>query len=154
MAKYDIARDIFYIMRIVLDTSVLVAALRSPSGASRRLVEAVLQGRICPLISVALVLEYEAVLTRADHLRVSGLDAKEAVKIVKAFCLRGEPVHVAHRLRPQLRDPDDEFVLETAFHGKADSIVTFNRKDFELAARPFGIDAILPAEAIRRLGKL
>ena len=49
----------------------------------------------------------------------------------------GEHVHLAHRLRPQLLDPDDEFVLETAFHGKADSIVTFNLMDFAIAAKSF-----------------
>jgi predicted nucleic acid-binding protein len=58
------------------------------------------------------------------------------------------------RLPPQLRDPDDEFVLETAYHGKADVIVTFNRRDFAAAAKRFGIDTISPAEARERLRKL
>jgi putative PIN family toxin of toxin-antitoxin system len=131
---------------MVLDTSVLVAALRSSAGASSLLVEAVLSGRMKPLVSVPLVLEYEAVLTRPEHLRVSGFTVQEAVKIVKAFCQKGEPVHIAFRLRPQLLDPNDEFVLETAFHGRADAIVSFNRKDFE-PAKTFGIQTILPKEA-------
>jgi putative PIN family toxin of toxin-antitoxin system len=133
---------------------VLVASLRSPTGASNQLVEAVLTGQLKPLISVTLALEYEAVLTRPEHLKVSGYTAIEAVKIVKAFCRMGEPVHISHRLRPQLRDPDDEFVLETAYHGKADVIVTFNRRDFAAAAKRFGIDTISPAEARKRLRKL
>jgi len=133
---------------------VLVAALRSPVGASNQLVEAVLTGQLKPLVSVTLALEYEAVLTRPEHLKVSGYTVGEAVKIVKAFCRMGEPVHIAHRLRPQLRDPDDEFVLETAYHGKADAIVTFNRKDFAAAAKRFRIDTISPAEARERLRKL
>lgn len=141
-------------MRAVLDTSVLVAALRSPQGASRILIEAVLQSEFSPLISVALALEYEAVLTRREHLDASGLSLAEAMKIVKAFCTQGEPVHVPHRLRPQLKDPDDEFVLETAFHGKADSIVTFNRKDFASVAARFGIATIVPSDALRRLRRL
>jgi putative PIN family toxin of toxin-antitoxin system len=138
-------------MRAVFDTSVLVAALRSPAGASNLLVQAVLRGQIRPLISVALALEYEAVLMRPEHLAVSGFDANEAVKIVKAFCTQGEPVHIAHRLRPQLVDPDDEFILETAYHGNADYIVTFNRRDFDSAAKRFGIDTLSPAEAVRKL---
>ena len=93
-----------------------------------------------------LVLEYEAVLTRPEHLLASGFTANDAVKIVKAFCSLGEPVHIAFRLRPQLVDPNDEFVLETAFHGRADAIVSFNRKDFEPASA-FGIQTLSPKEA-------
>lgn len=140
-------------MRAVLDTSVLVAALRSRSGASYQLVEAVLQSEFKPLISVPLALEYEAVLCRPEHLAVSGYSAEEVVGIVKAFCLKGEPVHISHRLRPQLRDPDDEFILEAAYHGKADVIVTFNRRDFA-AVKRFGIELISPAEALQRLRNL
>ncbi|MGA3082468.1 MAG: putative toxin-antitoxin system toxin component, PIN family [Terracidiphilus sp.] len=140
-------------MRAVLDTSVLVAALRSSTGASSLLVEAVLSERMKPLISVPLVLEYEAVLTRPEHLLASGFTAQEAVKIVKAFCRKGEPVHIAFRLRPQLLDPNDEFVLETAFHGRADVIVSFNRKDFE-PAKAFGIQTISPKEAWQKMRSL
>ena len=136
---------------MVLDTSVLVAALRSSAGASSLLVDSVLSGRLKPLVSVPLVLEYEAVLTRPEHLRVSGFTQLEAVKIVKAFCKMGEPVHLSHRLRPQLIDPNDEFVLETAFYGKAQAIVTFNYKDFKLAAMQFGIQAISPKEAWEKM---
>jgi predicted nucleic acid-binding protein len=100
-----------------------------------------------PLVSVPLVLENEAVLTRPEHLQASGFTELEAVKIVKAFCKMGEPVHLSHRLRPQLPDPNDAFVLETAFYGKALAIVTFNYKDFKIAAMKFGIQAIPPKEA-------
>jgi len=139
------------LMRAVLDTSVLVAALRSPAGASNLLVQAVFEGQMRPLISVALALEYEAVLMRPEHFAVSGFDSGEAMKIVTAFCFRGETVHIAHRLRPQLVDPDDEFILETAYHGKADCIVTFNRRDFHSAPKRFGIDTLSPSEALRKL---
>jgi putative PIN family toxin of toxin-antitoxin system len=138
-------------MRAVLDTSVLVAALRSSAGASSLLIEAVLRGDLKPLVSVPLVLEYEVVLTRPEHLRASGFTTEEAVRIVKAFCKMGEPVHLSHRLRPQLQDPNDEFVLETAFHGNAEAIVTFNYKDFEAAARKFGILVLSPKAAVERM---
>ena len=71
--------------------------------------------------------------------------------IVKTFCTLGEPVHIANRLRPQLVDPDDEFVLETAYHGKAEAIITLNTRDFLVAARRFGISALLPGEALERM---
>jgi len=127
-------------VRAVLDTSVLVAAVRSSKGASRELLRMVLDGELRPLVSVPLVLEYEAVLTRPEHFGGS-VNAEANIEIVKAFCRMGEPVHIAHRLRPQLVDPDDEFVLEAAYHGKADLIVTLNIRDFLIAARRFGIAA-------------
>jgi len=138
-------------VRAVLDTSVLVAAIRSPTGASGLLIEGVVAGDFRPLVSVPLVLEYEAVLTRPEHLAVAGLAADEAVNIVKAFCRMGELVHLPYLLRPRLRDPDDEFVLETAYHGKADAIVTFNSRDFLSAARKLGIETISPHDAVRRI---
>lgn len=136
---------------MVLDTSVLVAAIRSPTGASGLLVEAVVAGDLKPLVSVPLVLEYESVLTRPEHLAAAGFAAEEAVNIVKAFCRMGELVQLPFLLRPRLRDPDDEFVLETAFHGKAEAIVTFNSRDFLEAAKVFGIAAISPHDAVRRM---
>jgi hypothetical protein len=52
--------------------------------------------------------------------------------------------------RPQLRDPGDELVLEAAVNGRATTITTFNRRDFQPAASRFGIDILLPSETIRR----
>ena len=140
-------------VRIVMDTSVLVAALRSRNGASESLLQSVLKQTLKPLISVPLVLEYEAVLTRPEQLAVSGLSKEEAVYLVKAFCRMGEEVSWAKRLRPQLRDPGDELVLETAFFGRAEAIVTFNRRDFSVVPERFGIEIISPQQAIWRLNR-
>jgi len=57
-------------------------------------------------------------------------------------------------MRPLLIDPGDEFVIETAIFGKADVIVTFNRRHFELAARKFSIEIVSPSEALKRMGPL
>ena len=135
----------------MLDTSVLVAAIRSKTGASRVLIQMVLQGKLRPLVSVPLVLEHEAVATRSEHLNQSDLDSESIVKIVKAFCTNGEHVHVGHRLRPQLSDPNDEFILEAAVHGNADAIITLNISDFLIAGRRFGIEALAPGAVLERL---
>ena len=68
-------------MRLVLDTDMLVAALRSDRGASRQLLISALDRRIELLVSVPLMLEYEAVLTRSEHLEASGLTAAEVNEI-------------------------------------------------------------------------
>lgn len=136
---------------MVLDTSVLVAALRSSGGASHALLRLVLEGKLKPLISVPLVLEYEAVLTRPEHLLAAHMESSDISNLVKALCIHGEQVHLASRLRPQLLDPNDEFILETAVHGNADGIVTLNIRDFYLAARSLGIQVWKPNEALKEL---
>jgi predicted nucleic acid-binding protein len=62
-----------------------------------------------------------------------------------------EPADVWFLWRPQLRDPGDELVLEAAVNGRATAITTFNRRHFRPAADRFGIEILLPAEAIRRV---
>ncbi len=64
-----------------------------------------------------------------------------------------QPVKLAFRWRPQLPDPGDDMVLETAVNGNADAIVTFNQRDFREATKTFTCDVIFPAEALRRLGR-
>ena len=128
----------------MIDTSVLVAAIRSANGASRLLVSMVLQNELRPLVSVPLVLEYESVATRPEHLSRSELDSKAVVKIVKSFCTNGEQIQIGHRLRPQLADPNDEFVLEAEVHGHADAIITMNIGDFLVAAGDLGLRRLHP----------
>lgn len=112
---------------------------------------AALQGMVVPLVSVPLVLEYEAVLTRPELLSATGFSQADAMTIVKAFCKQGEGVHLTTRIRPQLNDPADEFVLETAVHGNADAIVTFNLKHFNAAAKRFGLEVLTPRQVLERL---
>lgn len=132
----------------MLDTSVLVAAIRSPAGASKALLDAILNGHVELLISTALVLEYEAVTTREEHLSVSGYTRDEVRQLLDSICELGNRVRVRWVWRPQLPDPDDEMVLETAINGYADAIVTFNRSDFIAAAGQFGISVLNPKEAL------
>ena len=138
-------------MRVVLDTSVLVAAVRSPAGASAAILDAALSGSVQILISTALVLEYEAVLTRADHLRASGLTTGDVDKLLDAICRMATEVTIHWQWRPQLLDPDDEMVLETAMNGRAEAIVTFNRADFIHAARQFDFKVLSPGEALEKV---
>ena len=63
------------------------------------------------------------------------------------------PVKAHFLWRPQLRDPGDEMVLETAVNERADALVTFNVRDFGSVPERFGIELIVPREAIRRLRK-
>ncbi|HET9280503.1 MAG TPA: putative toxin-antitoxin system toxin component, PIN family [Candidatus Angelobacter sp.] len=135
----------------VLDTDVIVAALRSDKGASRQLLLAALNRHFELLLSVPLIIEYEAVLSRPEHLAASGLSSAEVSRVLDDVAAVAKPVRLAFRWRPQLVDPDDDMVLETAVNGDAHAIVTFNQRDFLPAARDFNCNVILPALALQKI---
>jgi predicted nucleic acid-binding protein len=103
------------------------------------------------LLSVPLMLEYEAVLTRDEHLSASGLSAREVERVLDDLAAVAEPVRLAFRWRPRLPDPNDDMVLETAVNGSADATVTFNRRDFAEAGRSFNCAVLLPALALQHI---
>lgn len=138
-------------MRAALDTDVVVAALRSRKGASRFLIEKLADGAFVAVASINMMLEYESVLMRPEHLSAARLTAEEMSKVVDGLAAVMEPVTPFFLWRPQLRDPNDEMVLDAAVNGSCDAIVTFNRRHFETAAGRFGLQILSPAEAARRL---
>ena len=135
----------------VLDTDVLVAALRSDQGASRQLLLAALAGRFDLVLSVPLVLEYEAVLTRPEHLAACGLTSGEVERVLDDLVSIARPVHLDFLWRPMLPDADDDMVLETAANGNVTAIVTFNQRDFAETSKRFACSVIAPAEALRQI---
>lgn len=138
-------------LRLVLDTDVLVAALRSDRGASRQLLICALDRTFEVLISVPLILEYEAVLTRPEHLEASGLTSSQVNEVLDALVKVSIPVPLRFLWRPRLKDPADEMVLETAVNGAAGWLVTFNLRHLADAAREFGIRVALPRDARREV---
>jgi putative PIN family toxin of toxin-antitoxin system len=137
----------------VLDTDVLVAALRSSRGASRQLLLGALERRFELLVSVPLILEYEAVLTRPEDLAACARSAQEIGRVLDDLASVARPVRFSFRWRPRLPDPNDDMVLEIAVNGHAYAIVTFNQRDFEETSRNFGCAVILPREALDRIGR-
>jgi putative PIN family toxin of toxin-antitoxin system len=138
-------------MRLVLDTDAVVAAMRSPTGASAAIVRAVRQRRVTLLLSVPLAMEYEAVCRRPEHRMEAGLSEREVEIFLDAIIALAEPVLTHFLWRPQLRDPNDEMVLEAAVNGRAEALVTFNVRDYGTAASQFGVEVLLPREAIARI---
>jgi len=140
-------------LRLVLDTDVLVAALRSDRGASRQLLLSALDREIEVLASVPLMVEYEAVLTRQEHLDASGLTSEQMNEVLDALAEIAIPVHLRFLWRPRLKDPADEMVLETAVNGGADRLVTFNLRHLAVAAREFGIRVSRPRDVWKEVGR-
>lgn len=137
-------------MRYVLDTNVVVAAMRSPTGASAALLAAARCSTVTLIATVALALEYEAACRMPVHGIAAGLDLNEVDIFVDAVVAMVEPIETHFMWRPQLRDPADELVLEAAINGRADALVTFNRRDFGATPARFGIDVLTPAAALQR----
>ncbi|EIJ34289.1 putative toxin-antitoxin system toxin component, PIN family [Thiothrix nivea] len=138
-------------LRCVLDTDVIIAALRSPGGASAAILSAALERQVTLLGSVPLALEYEAKCLEFRHYDEAGLDQERAGIFASGVIALLEPVYMDFHWRPQLIDPADEMVLETAINGQADLLVTFNLRDYGDAPCRFGIEAIRPAQAIWRI---
>ncbi len=136
------------LLRLVLDTSVIVAAFRSRDGASRRLIDLVDLGHYKALLSPALLLEYEAVLTRPEQMRSHAHSSEHIHEFLDGLATRAAHVTTYFQWRPQLTDPGDEFVLEAAINGRADAIVTFNTAHFSIGAARFGIRVLTPRSII------
>ena len=136
---------------MVLDTNVLVAALRSRRGASHRLLRLVGDPSWRINLSVPLLLEYEDVLKRPDmgHL----LSPEQVDDVLDFLCASASLREIFYLWRPMLSDPKDDFVLELAVESGCEYIVTFNMKDFA-GAENFGVTAIKPQEFLRVLGEI
>ena len=138
-------------MRIVLDTSVLVAALRSRLGAGNAILRLVAQRRIVLLATPPLFLEYEDVLKRPEHRLAHRLSSEEIDDFLRELAALVEPVELHFRWRPQVHDSNDEMVLEAAINGDADALVTYNTVDFSPAAARFNVPVLTPADFLKRM---
>ena len=132
----------------MVDTSVVVAGLRSRRGASYRLLRLLGTGRFEISISVPLVMEYESVLKRQAI--TLGLEMTDVDDIIDYICAVGERRRIHFLWRPILQDPSDDMVLELAVESRSRYIVTHNLSDFA-GIRKLGVEAISPGEFLRRI---
>jgi putative PIN family toxin of toxin-antitoxin system len=138
-------------LRVVLDTSVLVAGLRSRRGASNALLVLVAEQKLKPLATTSLFLEYEEVLLRAEHRLATGMSEADVAGFLDAFASAASGVDVHFQWRPQLGDPADEMVLEAAINGHAEALLTHNVADFAAAAKRFGLRVVTPGQLLKEL---
>jgi putative PIN family toxin of toxin-antitoxin system len=134
---------------IILDTNVLVAALRSRDGASFKLLSLIDSGLFDLAVTVPLVFEYEDVLKREPL----GILTEAAEDVLDYICQVASKHNVYFMWRPYLRDAKDDMVLEAAVAAEATHIVTFNTKDFQGVGR-FGVQALWPADFLLQIGAL
>ena len=139
------------VLQVVIDTNVLIAALRSTRGASYRVLGLIGDGRWRLNLSVPMFLEYEDVLSRPE----SGisLSGQEIDAILDFICAEANLREIFYLWRPVLPDPKDDFILELAVEAQCDYIVTFNLRDF-VGAEAFGVSVITPQQFLRKLEEI
>jgi putative PIN family toxin of toxin-antitoxin system len=131
--------------KIVIDTNVLVAALRSRQGQSFALLASAGGGLFDHVVSVPLVMEYESVLLREGMVP---LQPPAIRNVIDYLCATGIHQNIHYLWRPKLRDAKDDMVLETAINGSCNMIVTHNSRDFA-AASSLGVLAMTPNEFLQ-----
>ncbi len=132
----------------------VVSGLRSRVGASRVLLQAIDAGMVTPLVSVAVVIEYEAVARRAEHRAVMGLTDAQIDRFPDEYVALADHIEPFFGIRPSVQDADDEMFAELAINGSADAVVSFNLADYRPlhpAAPALHIPVVRPSDILRRL---
>ncbi len=138
-------------INIVLDTNVLVSALRSQKGASYKLLTLIDNNNFQLNISVPLFLEYESVTLRKKlKLPLNKADILDILNYIAKVANKRE---IFFLWRPYLKDPKDDLVLEVAVESESKIIVTYNKKDFS-GVDKFGIEILTPKEFLEKRGLL
>jgi putative PIN family toxin of toxin-antitoxin system len=139
-------------VRVVIDTNVLRAGIRSPTAASREILSLVDEEIVIPVVSVPLVFEYESVLKRDEFLEDVGFSARDVDAILDNVVARAHLQRIDFLWRPFLPDAKDDCVLECAVNGMAAAILTFNKRDFPLVRARFGVAVLRPREFLAAAG--
>ncbi|MCL4535983.1 MAG: putative toxin-antitoxin system toxin component, PIN family [Nitrospirae bacterium] len=134
---------------IVIDTNVIVSALRSQRGASYKLLMELGSNRFDINVSVPLILEYESAAKRL--IGKTKLKKRDIDDILDYICSEAKRWKIFYLWRPYLKDPKDDMVLEAAVTAKCDFIVTYNKDDFR-NVRTFGLRVVAPKEFLKLIG--
>ena len=131
-------------MRVIFDTSVLVSSARSRDGASYALVSSIPSPRFQICLSISLYMEWQAVLSRSEHLP-PGQTPADAQAHVRYLASQAHLQDIHFLWRPFLPDPNDDMVLELAFAAGSRYIVTHNINDFR-GSQQLGIQVLTPRD--------
>lgn len=138
-------------MKAVIDTNVFIGACLG-QGACRAVIAACLEERLTPLMGVALLAEYEDVLSRYDLFVRSRLDAAERDELLDIFLAACRWTRIYYGWRPNLRDEGDNHLVELAVAGGADYIVTRNIRDVARMELLFpGLKVVFPETLLKEL---
>ncbi|MGM0623562.1 MAG: putative toxin-antitoxin system toxin component, PIN family [Campylobacterota bacterium] len=138
-------------MKIVIDTSVWISALITKDSKARELLRFVFQAKLAPQISEALFREYEDVMKRKKIQSVTPLNLTEQSELFEAYLSTCTWNEIYYMWRPNLKDENDNFVVELAVASGAEAIITYNAKDFKNAELIFGHKITTPEDFIKEI---
>ncbi len=136
-------------MRVVIDTNVLLSALKSKKGASYAIISQLPSTLFQLTLSVPLYSEYQDVLTRKENL-TGTRSSEDILNFLRYICSISYRQNIFFLWRPWLKDPKDDMVLELAVASKSKYIITYNLQDFK-EINKFGISAITPSTFLHKL---
>jgi uncharacterized protein len=134
---------------VVVDTSVFVAALKSPDGASRQVLRLCLKGELTPLMGHKLFLEFLDLFGRPGLFDSSPATRSEREALFQGFLSESRWVSIFFLWRPNLPDEGDNHVLELAVAGSAAVVITHNVSDFAGELKFPGLQILTPAQFLR-----
>ena len=137
--------------QVVLDTNILVTALRSKRGASFKLISLIDKGPFKVNLSVSLVFQYEEILRRQR--RSLHVTQDDIADFLDYLCSVANLHEIYFLWRPHLPDPQDDMILELAVNAGCKYIVTYNKRDFR-GTETFGIGVVTAKEFLEKIGAL
>ena len=138
-------------MKVVIDTSVWISALIKKESSARELLRLVFQGKVSPQISEALFKEYESVMKRKKIQNLTPLSTDEQHDLFNAYLSQCKWNDIYYSWRPNLKDEDDNFLVELAVSSGSMAIITYNIKDFANAELVFSHIIITPEDFIKEI---
>ena len=138
-------------MKIVIDTSVWISALITKDSKARELLRLVFQAKLHPQMSEALFREYEDVMKRKKIQNLTPLNQEEQNELFEAYLSTCKYNEIYYMWRPNLKDENDNFVVELAVASGAEALITYNVKDFKNAELIFKHKIITPEDFIKEM---
>jgi len=138
-------------MKIVIDTSVWISALITKESHSRELLRLVFREELFPQMSEALFVEYESVMKRVKIQKLTPLSVEEQNELFNAFLSTCRWNDIYYTWRPNLKDENDNFLIELAVSSGAEAILTYNVKDFQDAELLFSHKVITPEDFLKEI---
>jgi putative PIN family toxin of toxin-antitoxin system len=117
-------------MIVVIDTNVLLQALKSKNGASHYILRLIREQKVTIALSLQVFKEYEDVLKRPEILKIIGLSFSDIEKVLRFISYIAKPFTTYYLFRPNLKDEKDNIFVELSLVSNAQYVITNNIKDF------------------------
>jgi len=138
-------------MKVVIDTSVWISALITKESKARALLRLVFQAKLYPQMSEALFREYEEVMKRKKIQSLTPLSPLEQNELFEAYLSTCTWNEIYYMWRPNLKDENDNFLVELAVASGAEALITYNVKDFKNAELIFKHMIATPEDFIKEI---